>query len=96
MNIISMCMNLGTFLAAAATLPQIVAVWKDRSILRGYSWWGCAALCVAMILFATAFALMRFWPSVLCEVPVAIFWGLASFFSFKLRGTRNGKSEISE
>jgi len=83
MNWISICMNAGTLLAALATLPQINAVWRDRSVLAGYSPLASAVLCLAMILFATAFIMMRFWTSVLCEVPVAIFWALACFYSWR-------------
>lgn len=88
MNWIAVCMNGGTLLAALATFPQIYAVWKDRNILAGYSPLASAMLCLAMILFGSAFAMMKFWSSVLCEVPVAIFWGLASVYSFKLKRKR--------
>lgn len=83
MNWVAICMNGGTLLAALSTLPQIYAVWMDKKILTGYNPWACAGLCLAMILFASAFAIMKLWISVLCEAPVAIFWGLASIFSYR-------------
>lgn len=82
-DMISFFMTLGTILAALATLPQIVAVWRDRSILSGYNHLACATLCIAMISFAIAFTMMEYWVSVLCEIPVATFWGMSSILSYK-------------
>jgi len=79
---IDLLMKIGTALAALATLPQINAVYTNRELLRGYSPVPCLGLCLAMISFGCAFYLMKNWFSVLCEIPVALFWGLASFYSY--------------
>lgn len=83
MDIVSVCMNVGTILAAIGTLPQIMAVWKDRSILNGYNPLACFVLCTAMVLFTVAFFSMGYWLSVLAEVPCIIFWGMSSFLSYR-------------
>lgn len=80
---IDLLMKIGTLLAAVATLPQIFAVFKNRDSLRGYSPLASLGLCLAMIAFGCAFYLMGNWFSVLCEVPVAIFWGMASYYSWR-------------
>ena len=83
MNWINIFMQIGTLLAALATLPQIVAVIKNRDQLRGYNPLASFGLFLAMVCFAAAFTLMNNWFSVLCEVPVAIFWLLAAIYSRK-------------
>lgn len=84
---IAICMNVGTLLAAVGTLPQIVAVRKDRNVLRGYDPRGTIPLTMAMLLFAVGFYKMGLWFSVICEIPPIIYWGLASIYSIK--GKRN-------
>jgi len=95
MDIVNICMNVGTALAALGTLPSIMAVIKNREVLRGYSPIGCFILFVAMINFAMAFTKMGYWISVLCGVPVAVFWFLAAVYSFKIRVRENGFSLLS-
>lgn len=80
---IDLLMQIGTALAALVTLPQIYAVYKNREVLKGYSPIPCLGLCLAMISFGWAFYLMNNWFSVLCEIPVAFFWGLASYYSWR-------------
>ena len=87
MNWINLFMQIGTLLAALATLPQILAVFKNKEQLRGYNAPASFGLFLAMICFSAAFALMDNWFSVLCEVPVAIFWLMASVYSWKYRSS---------
>ena len=80
---IDLFMKVGTLLAALSTFPQIIAVFRNRDSLRGYDSLASLGLCVAMVSFGCAFYLMGNWFSVLCEIPVAIFWGLASYYSWR-------------
>ena len=86
MNWINILMQAGTFLAALATLPQLVAVFKNRDQLKGYDPLASFGLFMAMVCFSAAFVLMDNWVSVACEVPVAIFWLLAAYYSWKGKG----------
>lgn len=83
MNWINIFMQVGTLLAAIATLPQILAVFKNKEQLRGYNSLASFGLFLAMVCFSVAFAFMNNWFSVLCEVPVATFWLMASVYSWK-------------
>lgn len=83
MTLIDSFMMVGTLLAAGATLPQIVAVFKNRDSLRGYNPYAALGLFLAMVCFSVAFYLMGNWFSVLCEVPVAIYWLMASVYSWR-------------
>lgn len=83
MNWINIFMQIGTLLAALATLPQILAVFKNREQLRGYNALASFGLFLAMVCFSVAFAIMGNWFSVLCEVPVATFWLLAAYYSWR-------------
>jgi len=85
MDWINVFMQVGTLLAALATLPQILAVFKNREQLRGYNAPASFGLFLAMICFSVAFALMGNWFSVFCEIPVATFWVLAAFYSWRKR-----------
>jgi len=78
-------MQIGTALSALATIPQIIAVFQNRDSLKGYNSGASFALFVAMISFALAFYMMNNWFSVLCEVPVATFWLMASIYSFRIK-----------
>lgn len=83
MNLIGLCMNIGTGLITISTLPLIYAVWKDRSVLRGYSTLGSLGTLVSIIFFMIAFFKMSLWISVLNEIPVILYWFLAAFYSHK-------------
>lgn len=85
---IDFLMQIGTAFAALATLPQIVAVFQNKDSLRGYNSVASFVLFLAMISFGLAFYLMENWFSVLCEVPVAIFWLMASIYSFRIKTKR--------
>lgn len=78
-------MNVGTVAAAIGTLPNIWAAIKDRHSLKGYNPYGSAALCFAMFCFLLAFAEAQFWPSFISEIPPIIFWGIATYYSWKSR-----------
>lgn len=83
MSLFDVLMNFGTLMAALATLPQIWAVWRNRDALAGYNPLASFALFLAMCSFAAAFAIIELWASVLCEVPVAAFWLMASAYSWR-------------
>lgn len=83
MNYIDLFMQIGTLLAAIATLPQIIAVLKNRKSLRGYNSLASLALGFAMMCFGIAFYWMNNWFSVMCEIPVATFWFMAAFYSWR-------------
>ncbi len=83
MFLVNILMQLGTLLAAVATLPQIAAVFNNRESLRGYNPAATFGLFLAMMCFMYAFALMGNWFSVICEIPVAAFWLIATYYSWK-------------
>ena len=80
---IDLAMQIGTILAALATLPQIVAVFRNRDSLKGYNPIASFGLFLAMMSFSIAFYWMGNLFSVLCEVPVMFFWLLATFYSWR-------------
>ena len=83
MIIVTVLMNVGTMLSLISTIPQFIAVWKNREALRGYSVSGSLLLTLAMTSFGSAFVFMGNWFSFLCNVPIAIFWAIACFYSYK-------------
>jgi len=85
MNLVGFCMNGGTLLCALSTFPLIRAVWVDRNVLRGYSFFGAVGTFLAMLLFTMGFIPLKLWWSVLFNIPGLVFWSLASIYSFKGR-----------
>jgi hypothetical protein len=82
-KVIDLLMQVGTALGALATLPQILAVFKNRDSLKGYNSPASFCLFLAMVAFAVAFYLMNNWFSAFCEIPVAVFWLMAAVYSMR-------------
>jgi len=87
MTIINLFMIIGTSLAALATLPQILAVFENRDSLRGYNPYATFGLFWAMVCFSIGFYLVGNWLSVLCEVPVSVYWLMATIYSWKIQSS---------
>jgi len=80
-DIVPLLFNLGTFFCFLATLPLILVLWKDRKSLRGLSFFGSLTTLLGVSCFMIAYILLKIWISFCLEIPVFVFWLLATIYS---------------
>jgi len=85
MNIVTFFMNLGTWVLAISSLPQMISIWKNRKNLMGYSMFACLALAIGLIFIGVAFIYMGDYLSMIAGAIQIFMWGMASYFLWRYK-----------
>lgn len=71
----------GNVICAVGTLLQIMAILKNRKVLKGYSFLGSLLTFLAVALFQYGFYLIGEYLSVIFGIITMVFWALATVYS---------------
>jgi len=89
---ISLLMNLGTFLATVAAAPKMVAVLRNRNRLKGFSVSGILMKMAAIFSFTAAQAMLGIWLS--CAFNLALLAYNAVKLYYVLKCDARGSVEV--
>jgi uncharacterized membrane protein len=74
---------LGNILLLIAAFPLLLTVWKNRDALADFHPIGATLTFAGLIAFWWAYIVMGNWLAILVNLPTALLWGLASWYSVK-------------
>lgn len=83
MNEITIFMNLGTWILAVSSMPQMWSIWKNRNNLMGYSLHACIALALGLGFIGVAFIYMGDYLSMIAGVIQIFMWSMASYYLWR-------------
>lgn len=81
---------LGNILFIIASVPNIIKAYKDRNILKGFSFTGASLQSIGIIAMVSGYLCMNSHINVLLVIPNFTYWGLIVFYNFP-RGTHDPK-----
>lgn len=74
MEIIGRLFMYANLLLMAGSLPQIIAVYHNRKILRGYHYTGSLLMFLGLLIIYTAYYLLEAYPAILIGIPQLLYW----------------------